>query len=260
MTQGTTRRALVTGGSRGIGLSIARALARDGLDVIVSYAHDAVAANAAVAQARSEGLALSCVRCDAANAADWDALFARGGSSDLANLAEQGVQVLVHAAGFTRDGLLMTQAPTDFDAVHGVHLRGAYLASRACLRGMIGGRFGRIVYISSPTAVLGRRGQCSYGSAKAGLSGLMRSLIQEVSRFQITVNCVSAGLIDTALTGELSPEVYQSLLSGIPMGRAGQADEVAALVGFLVSAAGGYVTGQHLAVDGGLDMLANDAF
>ena len=257
MTQGTKRRALVTGGSRGIGLAIARALAREGLDVVVSYAHDAQAAEAAVKRARSEGLALSCVRCDAADAADWDALFARGGALGL---AEQGVQVLVHAAGFTRDGLLMTQVPADFDAVHGVHLRGAYLASRACLRGMIGERFGRIVFISSPTAVLGRRGQCSYGSAKAGLSGLMRSLIQEVSRFQITVNCVSAGLIDTALTGELSPEVYQSLLSGIPMGRAGQADEVAALVGFLVSAAGGYVTGQHLAVDGGLDMLASDAF
>ncbi|MBL9004746.1 MAG: SDR family oxidoreductase [Myxococcales bacterium] len=253
----TKRRALVTGGSRGIGLAIARALARDGLDVIVSYGHDAAGAEAQVAQARSEGLMLSAVRCDAARAEDWDALFARGGPLGL---AEQGVQVLIHAAGFAKDGLLMTQAPTDFDAVQGVHLRGAYLASRACLRAMIGERFGRIVYISSPTATLGRRGQCSYGAAKAGLLGLARSLMMEVSRFQITVNCVSAGLIDTALTAELPKEVYQSLLSSVPMARAGKAEEVAELVRYLVSPAGGYVTGQLLAVDGGLDMLAADAF
>lgn len=256
MTQ-TKRRALVTGGSRGIGLSIARVLARDGLDVIVSYAHDAAGAEAAVAQAHREGLSFAAVRCDAARPEDWDALFVRGGALGL---AEQGVQVLVHAAGFAKDGLLMTQTPADFDAVQGVHLRGAYLASRACLRGMIGERFGRIVYLSSPTAALGRRGQCSYGAAKAGLMGLTRSLVMEVSRFQITVNCVSAGLVDTALTAELSPEVYQSLLAGVPMARPGQAEEVAALVRFLVSAAGGYVTGQHIAVDGGLDTLAGDAF
>jgi 3-oxoacyl-[acyl-carrier protein] reductase len=256
MTQ-TKRRALVTGGSRGIGLSIARGLAQDGLDVTVSYAHDAAGAEQAVAQARADGLLLSAVRCDAARAEDWDALFARDGAPGL---GERGVQILVHAAGFARDGLLMTQAPSDFEAVQGVHLRGAYLASRACLRGMIGERFGRIVYISSPTATLGRRGQCSYGAAKAGLLGLCRSLVMEVSRFQITVNCVSAGLIDTALTAELSPEVYASLLAGVPMARAGQADEVAALVRYLASPAGGYVTGQHLAVDGGLDTLAGDAF
>jgi len=255
MTQ-TKRRALVTGGSRGIGLAIARALAGEGLDVIVSYGHDAAGAEAAVAAARSDRLSLAAVRCDAARAEDWEALFARGGALGL---GEQGVQVLVHAAGFARDGLLMTQAPADFDAVQGVHLRGAYLASRACLRGMIGERFGRIVYISSPTATLGRRGQCSYGSAKAGLLGLTRSLVMEVSRFGITVNCVSAGLIDTALTAELAPEVYQALLAGVPMARAGQPEEVAALVRYLVSPAGGYVTGQHLAVDGGLDTLAGDA-
>lgn len=257
MSDAVKRRALVTGGSRGIGLAIARALAADGLEVIVTYGRDAEAAQAAVASAAAAGLSLSAVQADAADAAAWDALFARGGALQL---AEHGVQVLVHAAGFTRDGLLMTQAPADFDAVQGVHLRGAYLATRAALRGMIAARSGRIVYLSSPTAVLGRRGQCNYGAAKAGLLGLTRSLITEVSRFQITVNCVSAGLIDTALTADLPETVRQSLLSAVPLGRSGTVEEVAALVRFLASDRASYITGQHLAADGGLDTLAGDAF
>jgi 3-oxoacyl-[acyl-carrier protein] reductase len=257
MKEAAKRRALVTGGSRGIGLAIARALAADGLEVVVTYGHDVAGAEAAVVAARAEGLALSAVQADAGDVAAWDALFARDGALGL---AERGAQVLVHAAGFTRDGLLMTQAPADFDAVLAVHLRGAYLAARAALRGMIAGRFGRILFLSSPTAVLGRRGQCSYGAAKAGLMGLVRSLVAEVSRFQITVNCVSAGLIDTALTAELPEAVRQSLLSAVPMGRSGQVDEVAALVRFLASESAGYITGQHLAADGGLDTLAGDAF
>lgn len=257
MSDVVKRRALVTGGSRGIGLSIARALAADGLDVIVTYGRDAEGAQASVAAAAEQGLQLSAVQADAADPAAWDALFARGGPLQL---AEQGVQVLVHAAGFTRDGLLMTQATADFDAVLAVHLRGAYLATRAALRGMIAARFGRVIFLSSPTAVLGRRGQCNYGAAKAGLMGLTRSLITEVSRFQITVNCVSAGLIDTALTADLPEAVRQSLLSAVPMGRSGRVEEVAGLVRYLCSERAGYVTGQHLAADGGLDTLAGDAF
>lgn len=257
MSKAGRRRALVTGGSRGIGLAIARDLARDGLEVLVTYGRDRDAAQAAVVAAAAEGLPITAVQADAANAACWDALFARDGEH---RLAEDGVQVLVHAAGFTRDGLLMTQAPADFDAVHAVHLRGAYLATRAALRGMIAARWGRVIFLSSPTAVLGRRGQCSYGAAKAGLLGLVRSLIAEVSRFQITANCVSAGLIDTALTADLPETVRQSLLSAVPMGRSGQVEEVAALVRFLVSEHAGYITGQHIAADGGLDTLAGDAF
>jgi 3-oxoacyl-[acyl-carrier protein] reductase len=167
--------------------------------------------------------------------------------------------VLVHAAGFTRDKLLMTMPVADFDEVLGVHLRGGFLAVQAVLRGMIASRSGRIVFITSPTARLGRRGQTNYGAAKAGLYGLMASLVLEVSRFRITVNCVSSGLVQTALTGELSESVRNELLASIPMARLGHADEIAALVGFLASDKAGYITGQALAADGGLDLLGPQA-
>jgi 3-oxoacyl-[acyl-carrier protein] reductase len=238
--------ALVTGGTRGIGLAIARRFAQDGLSVFATYAHDEAAAQEAERAARAQGLALQAVRCDVTQAEDWRRLFGSG------PLKEEGARVLVHAAGFTRDRLLMMMPEEDFDAVLDVHLKGGFLAARAALRGMIAARAGRIIFITSPTAALGRPGQTSYGAAKAGLSGLMRSLLREVSRFQITVNCVCAGLVETGLVAELSAEVRQELLRAVPLGRPGRAEEVAAAVAWLASDAAGYVTGQTLAVDGGL--------
>lgn len=247
--------ALVTGGTRGIGLAVARRLAAQGMAVTVTYAHDPEAAERTVAEAQAEGLSLTALRCDAAAAQDWRALSAPGGFLDGKSIA-----VLVHAAGFTRDKLAMTMPVQDFDDVLGVHLRGGFLAAQAVMKGMIAARFGRILFICSPSAWLGRRGQTAYGAAKAGLYGLSQSLVQELSRFQITCNCVSAGLVDTALIAELPDAVRTELLSTIPMGRAGTASEVAALVEFLASKQAGYVTGQWLAVDGGLDSLAEDNF
>ena len=247
--------ALVTGGTRGIGLAVARLLAAQGMAVTGAYAHDAEAAQQTVAQAQAEGLSLSALRCDAGSAADWRTLSQPGGFLD-----GKSVSVLVHAAGFTRDKLAMTMPVQDFDDVLGVHLRGGFLAAQAVMKGMIAARNGRIVFICSPTAWLGRRGQTAYGAAKAGLYGLTQSLVQELSRFQITCNCVSAGLVDTSLTAELPESVRADLLSAIPMGRAGTAAEVAELVGFLASKQSAYITGQWLAVDGGLDALAEDNF
>lgn len=249
------RRALVTGGSRGIGLAIAHKLARGGLAVVVTYAHDQAGAEAAVRAAQAAGLDLTAARCDVNSPADWQTLFARG-----TPLYEEGVAVLCHAAGFTRDKLLMTMPAADFDDVLGVHLRGGFLAAQAVMRGMIAARSGRMIFITSPTAMLGRRGQCNYGAAKAGLQGLMRSLVWEVSRFQITVNCVCAGLTDTAITEELPAAVRAELVAGIPQGRAGRAEEIAALVAFLASERAGYITGQTLAADGGLTSVRADDF
>jgi 3-oxoacyl-[acyl-carrier protein] reductase len=238
------RRALITGGTKGIGLAIARTLAASGLEVVALYGHDDAAAAAAVAGAQANGLTIAATRCDVTSAAAVDALFAVEG--------EKGFDVLVHAAGFTRDKLMMMMPERDFDDVIAVHLKAGYLVAKQAIKAMISRRWGRVVHIVSPTAILGRAGQTNYGAAKAGLIGLSRSLAREVARFQITVNCVCAGFVETAMTAGLSEKARTEMLAAIPLGRPGRAEEVAAAAAWLCSDDAGYITGAVLGVDGGL--------
>jgi 3-oxoacyl-[acyl-carrier protein] reductase len=237
-------RALVTGGTKGIGLAIARALAGRGDEVVALFAADEENARAVTEAAARDGLTIRAARCDVASAAQVDALFAVEG--------ERGFDVLVHAAGFTRDKLMLMMPEHDFDDVIAAHLKGGFLVAKQALKAMIARRRGRVVHIVSPTALLGRIGQTNYGAAKAGLIGLTRSLAREVARFHITVNCVCAGFVETAMTAALPEKARAELIGAIPLGRAGRADEIAAATAWLCSDGAGYVTGSVLGVDGGL--------
>jgi 3-oxoacyl-[acyl-carrier protein] reductase len=240
------RRAVVTGGSKGIGLAVARRLARDGLAVVATYAHDDDAARAAESALRDEKLDVTMRKCDIADGKQVEQLFVQ------LRDANAEAEVFVHSAGITRDKLLMMMPEQDFDDVIAVHLRGLFLGARQAVRGMIAKKHGRIISIVSPTGILGRAGQTNYGAAKAGMIGLTKSLAREVARFKITVNAVCAGLVDTALTSDISEKARAEMMAAIPLGRTGTAEEIAAAVTWLASDASSYVTGQVLGVDGGL--------
>lgn len=244
----TGRRALVTGGSRGIGRAVAIALAAEGADVALCYVGREDAARETVEQCLAFGAKAAAFRADVSREEDCRELF-RAVEEQLG-----GVDILVNNAGVTRDGLLLRMTPEDFDRVVEVNLRGAFLCARLAARGMLKRRWGRIISLSSVVGLHGNAGQANYAASKAGVIGLTKALAKELGNRGVTVNAIAPGFIQTDMTAELPEAVREGLLGSIPLGRLGQPEEVARAAVFLAGPGGDYITGQVLSVDGGLGM------
>jgi 3-oxoacyl-[acyl-carrier protein] reductase len=243
----TGQTALVTGASRGIGRAIAEALAHAGAQVIgtatTPAGAEAITAWLGEAVTAGRGAVL-----DVADAASVEALL---GSLDAVS---EMPSILVNNAGITRDGLLMRMKPEDWDAVLLTDLTSVFRLSRGCIKHMIKQRQGRIVNITSVVGAMGSAGQTNYAAAKAGVIGFTKSLAKEVGSRNITVNAIAPGFIDTDMTRAVDESVRTAWMSGIPLGRLGAPEDVAAAVLYLTSPSGGYLTGQTLHVNGGLYM------
>ncbi|MFC3962401.1 3-oxoacyl-ACP reductase FabG [Nocardia jiangsuensis] len=250
MTSTAPRTAIVTGAARGIGAATARRLAADGLAVAVFDLDEAAGLASAEQITAAGGRAIGL----AVDVADEEAVQ-RG----VSRVAEElgAPTVLVNNAGILRDNLLFKMTVGDWDAVMNVHLRGAFLMSRATQKYMTEAKFGRIVNLSS-TSALGNRGQANYSAAKAGLQGFTKTLAIELGKFGVTVNAIAPGFIATDMTAATAERVgvtfeqfTEALVGQIPVGRAGQPDDIAHTASFLVSEGAGFVSGQVIYVAGG---------
>lgn len=239
--------ALVTGASRGIGAAIAKRLATDGFRVVVNYAGSTDKAEAVVREIKEAGGEALAIQ---ANVAEADA---------VKQMIKQTIDTfgqlncVVNNAGITRDGLLMRMKEADFDAVIDTNLKGAFLVTQAATRPLLK-TSGRIINIASVVGISGNPGQANYVAAKAGLIGLTKSVARELASKGVTVNAICPGFIETDMTDELTEEQRNLSLGQIPLKRFGQTDDIASLVSFIASDEARYITGQTLAVDGGMTM------
>ncbi len=239
------RKALVTGAARGLGRAIAARLARDGFEVWINYSRSEAEARELLAAIEAGGGRGRLVPFDVSDAAGVDAAL-------VPALQEHGpVDVLVNNAGVSADGYMMMLPVGDWERVIRVNLGGMFLVTRACLKGMVQQRRGRVVNIGSLAGERGNVGQTAYAASKAGIAGATRALALEMARWNILVNTVSPGPLDVGMAGELGAE---KLLPLIPLGRLGRAEEVAGVVSFLCSEDAGYITGQTIPVNGGMGL------
>ncbi len=240
--------ALVTGGSRGIGRAVCLELAARGADVFLCCTGSVGAARQVAEECQALGVKAAWARADISREEDCQALFAQA--------EEQlgGVDILVNNAGVTRDGLLLRMKDEDLEQVLAVNLTGAIRCARLAARGMVKRRWGRVISMSSVVGLHGNPGQVNYAASKAGLIGMTKSLAKELGSRGVTVNTIAPGFIETDMTAALPDRAREALLGTIPLGRLGQPEEIAGMVGFLAGPGGDYITGQVLSVDGGMGM------
>jgi 3-oxoacyl-[acyl-carrier protein] reductase len=243
------RVAIVTGGARGIGRAIVEKLAGLGANVVIADMLFDIAEQSAAEISSTTGKKIIAIKTDVTDGKSVSELIDR-------TLQEFGkVDILVNNAGITRDTLILRMEEADWDAVLNVNLKGVFTCSKAVIRTMMKQRYGRIVNISSVSGQAGQAGQTNYSASKAGVIGFTKALAREVASRQITVNAVAPGFIPTSLTEVLSEDLKKTILNATPVGRMGQPEEVAAAVAFLASQEAAYITGQVLAVDGGMAMM-----
>ena len=242
------RVAVVTGASRGIGEAIAHAIARDGRHV-VCVARNLDKLNEVKRAIEAGGGSASVSSCDLSDAAAVQAMI------DAVAKEHGRLDILVNNAGITRDNLLLRMSDEEFDAVIATNLRSVFVACRAALRTMMRGKWGRVVNVGSVSGLVGNAGQSNYAAAKAALGGFTKSLAKEMAAKNITANVVAPGFIETDMTDSLPQQVKDMAQSHTPLRRFGKPEEVAAAVAFLTGESASYITGQTLAVDGGMTMV-----
>lgn len=240
------RVSLITGGSRGIGKAIALQFASQGLRVAVNYISNRDAADEVVKLVEDAGSSAVAVQGDVTKRPDVERIFAET-SETLGP-----VEILVNNAGIISDSLLMRMSDEDWDSVIDLDLRSVFLCTREAIRTMLRSRWGRVINIGSVVGLRGNSGQANYAAAKAGMVGFTQSIAKEVASRNITVNCVAPGYVETDIVEDLPKELKQAIMDRVPIGRFGYPEEIAGMVGFLASDAASYVTGQAIAVDGGL--------
>jgi len=240
------KRVIVTGGTRGLGKAMALSFAREGAWVAVSYASDEKSASETEAELKKLATRSLLLKADVSSRSEIEKMVE-------SVLDKWGyLDILVNNAGITRDKMLMFLDEGDWDRVMEVNLKGTYLCSKAVIKSMIARRFGRIISITSPSALTGRAGQTNYSASKGGIISFTKSLSREIARLGITVNAVCPGVISTPMTENLDDETRNDLLNMIPMGKFGEPEDVTGAILFLASERARYITGQVLAVDGGL--------
>jgi len=240
--------ALVTGGSRGIGSAVAEVLARQGARVILTYVRDAEAAQRTVQRIEAAGGRAEAEKLDTASYAQCEAT--------VSALAKRlgALDILVANAGIAIDGLLLRLREQDLDSILNVNLKGALACAQAAIKPMMKARAGRIIFVSSVVGQMGNAGQVAYAASKAALIGAAKSLAREYASRNITVNALAPGYVDTDMTSKLEPAQREAMLAAVPLGRPATAEEVAAAIAFLASGEAAYITGQVLAVNGGMYM------